>query len=80
MFVLMIGFFKIWYDQESIRLNVVLLINSKWVRQINATITDLRPAQWHSQNAEIAAQIKGRLLDHAVILFNYVPFQNGNFS
>ena len=24
--------------------------------------------------------IKGRLLDKAVILFNCVPFQNGNFS
>ena len=23
---------------------------------------------------------KGRLLDQAMILFNYVPFQNGNFS
>ena len=24
--------------------------------------------------------IKGRLVDQTVILFNYVPFQNGNFS
>ena len=24
--------------------------------------------------------IKGRLLDQAVILFNCIPFQNGNFS
>ena len=34
--------------------------------------------QWHSQNAEKVRHIKGRLLDQAVILFNCVPFQNGN--
>ena len=32
------------------------------------------------QNAEKVTQIKGRLLDQAMILFNYVPFQNENFS
>ena len=32
--------------------------------------------QWHSQNAEKVKQIKERLL---VILFNCIPFQNGNF-
>ena len=36
--------------------------------------------QWCSQNAEKVTHIKGRLLDQAMILFNYVPFQNGNFS
>ena len=30
--------------------------------------------------AYIATHIKGRLLDQAVILFNCVPFRNGNFS
>ena len=36
--------------------------------------------QWHSQNAEKVTHIKGRLLDQTMILFNYFPFQNGNFS
>ena len=40
----------------------------------------LRQFQWRSQNAEKVTYIKGRLLDQAVILFNCVPFQNGNLS
>ena len=36
--------------------------------------------QWNSLNAEKVTHIKGRLLDQATILFNYVPFQNENFS
>ena len=36
--------------------------------------------QWRSQNAEKVTHIKGRLLYQAMILYNYVPFQNGNFS
>ena len=36
--------------------------------------------QWRSQNAEKVTRIKGRLLYQAMILFNYAPFQNGNFS
>ena len=36
--------------------------------------------QWRSQNAEKVTHIKRSLLDQAVILFNCVPFQNGNFS
>ena len=36
--------------------------------------------QWRSLNAKKVTQIRGRLLDQAVILFNCVPFQNGNFS
>ena len=36
--------------------------------------------QWRSQNAEKDTHTKGRLLDQAMILFNCVPFQNGNFS
>ena len=36
--------------------------------------------QWCNQNAEKVTQIKGRLLYQAMILYNYVPFQNGNFS
>ena len=33
-----------------------------------------------SQNAEKVTHIKGRLLYQAMILYNYVPFQNENFS
>ena len=36
--------------------------------------------QWYSQNAEKVTHIKRTLLDQEVILFNCVPFQNGNFS
>ena len=36
--------------------------------------------QWCSQKAEKVRHIKGRLLDQAVVLFNCVPFQSGNFS
>ena len=32
------------------------------------------PKQWRSQKAEKVKHIKGRLLDHAMILFNCVPF------
>ena len=31
-------------------------------------------------NAEKVTHIKGRILDQAVVLFNCVPFQSGNFS
>ena len=31
-----------------------------------------------SQNTEKVMHTKGRLLDQAVILFNCIPFQNGN--
>ena len=37
-------------------------------------------AQWRSQNAEKVTHIKGRLLYQAMILYNYVPFQSGDFS
>ena len=37
-------------------------------------------AQGHSQNAEKVTHTKGRPLDQAMILFNCIPFQNGNFS
>ena len=33
--------------------------------------------QWRSQNAQKVTHIKGRLLNQATILFNYVPFQMG---
>ena len=36
--------------------------------------------QWRSQKAEKVTHIKGRLVEQVVILFNCVPFQNGNFS
>ena len=36
--------------------------------------------QWRSQKADKITHIKGRILYQAVILFNYVSFQNGNFS
>ena len=35
---------------------------------------------WRIQNAEKSTHIKGRLLYQAMILYNYVPFQNENFS
>ena len=37
-------------------------------------------AQGRSQSAEKIKYIKGRLLDQVVIIFNCVPFRNGNFS
>ena len=33
----------------------------------------------HGQKAGKITLIKGRLLYQAVILYSYVPFQNGNF-
>ena len=36
--------------------------------------------QWCSQNAEKVTHIKGKLLYQALILYNYIFFQNGNFS
>ena len=39
-----------------------------------------RPTHERSQNAGKVTHIKGRLPDQALILFNCVPFQNGNFS
>ena len=36
--------------------------------------------QLRSQNAEKVTHIKGRLLYQEMILYNYAPFQNGNFS
>ena len=36
--------------------------------------------QWRSQNTEKVTHIKGRLLDQAVIHFNWVSFHNGNFT
>ena len=36
--------------------------------------------QWRSQNAEKVTHIKGRLLYQAMILYNYVTFQHGDFS
>ena len=35
--------------------------------------------QWRSQNAQKVTHIKGRQLDQAITLFNYVPFQMGTF-
>ena len=42
-------------------------------------VQDLCPFQLCSKNAEKVTHNKGRLLDQAVILFNCVRFQNGNF-
>ena len=36
--------------------------------------------QWRSQNVEKNTHIEGRQLYQAMILYNYDPFQNGNFS
>ena len=48
--------------------------------QIWNMCTTLDYSRWTSQNAEKFTHIKVRLLDQAVILFNCVPLQNGNFS
>ena len=42
----------------------------KW-RSAGGTLVAI---QWRSQNAEKVTHLKGRLLDQAVILFNYPPF------
>ena len=43
-------------------------------------VIEFNSYEWLSQNAENVTHIKRRLLDQAVILFNCVAFQNGNFS
>ena len=48
-------------------------------------VTGLNPAigkvlQWRSQKAEKVRLIEGKLLYQVMIFYNYVPFQNGNFS
>ena len=45
----------------------------------NNSCSRLLPAK-RSQNAEKVTHIKRRLLDQAMVLFNCVPFENGNFS
>ena len=52
------------------------------VRQFNKkqTAKQTNKSQWRSQNAEKNTHIRGSLLDPAMILFNCIPFQNGNFS
>ena len=56
-------------------------LGRKATKQTNKQ-NEIKPAvnQWHSQNAEKVTHIKGRLLYQAMILYNYVPFQNENFS
>ena len=49
-----------------------------WLSKIDKT--KLNTGQWRRQNAEKVTHIKMILLDQAVVLFNYVPFQNWNFS
>ena len=44
------------------------------------TLARIFSVQWISQNAGKVTHLKGRLLDQAANLFNYRPFQNGNFS
>ena len=46
----------------------------------NRGLLGLGVSKWRCQNAEKVTHIKGRLLNQAMILFNCVPFQNGNFS
>ena len=41
--------------------------------------SDQQTSQWCSKNAEKVMHIKVRLLEQAGILFNFVPFQCGNF-
>ena len=42
--------------------------------------TESNIVQWHSQNAERVTHIKGRKPYQAMIIYNYAPFQRGNFS
>ena len=55
-------------------LSFVAFIHKVWPH------TKVHDKQWCSQNAEKVMHIKGRLLDQTMILYNYAPFQNGNFS
>ena len=50
------------------------------VSNLQRSYTYVSIQHWRSQNAERITHTKGRLLDPAVIHFNRVPFQNGNFS
>ena len=60
------------------------IVCQSWIKQVHVVFKVIQKApyqiQWHSQNAEKVTHIKGRLLDQAVVLFNCVLFQNGNFS
>ena len=51
-----------------------------WDNECLWCVDNIDVKQWRSQNAEKVTHIKGRLLDQAMILFNLVPYQNGNFS
>ena len=55
-----------------------LFISSRCLQCVIVVIPD--HTQWRNQYAQKVTHIKGRLLDQAMILFNCVPFQNGNFS
>ena len=41
-------------------------------------VSDTFMRQWRRQTAEKVTHIKGRLMNQAMVLYNYVPFQNGN--
>ena len=43
-------------------------------------VTGVPSTDSDQQNAEKCTHVKGKLLDQVMILFNCVPFQNGNFS
>ena len=46
----------------------------------NSVAVGHKDSQWRSPTAEKATQMKGRLLDQVMILFNHLPLQNRNFS
>ena len=59
-------------------LRVKHLLVSKY--SFRNTIIMSNGLEWRGQKAEKITHIKKRLLGQAVILFNCVSFQNGNFS
>ena len=73
--ILVLNFFyeKVYFEKNQ------LMTTKAWIITQHAK-SSMVVYQWCSQNAENVTHIKGRLLGQAVILFNCVPFLNGNFS
>ena len=64
----------------EIQLTLFLVFSCTFFYLISLSFVSLYHFQWRSQNAEKVTHIRGKLLNQAVILFNCVRFQNGNFS
>ena len=60
---------------------ILYLLNTTKHGQFNLFMTiEISHSKWRNQYAEKVTHIKGRQLDYAVILYDCLPFQNGNFS